>query len=926
MRYREFNLTEDELFELKMSPSNLARMAKDIDARAGLEFEMYVPNVNADDEEEFESEPDYGADESFPTGSGWQRDVMEFFRGGDMSSPRVLIQRALDDLNENFYEHVGEQEHAYVNSDAGHERALEIAADNVSEDDFDSTEEYEAALQEYIADNADDISDQLADEFRGDLDSLFEKWLDDNDIGMMSDFASEYGLEWPYWTQEPDDYSRGGADINDVARDFGDAIGRKVKVGSYHSGAYSQTDNYRVETDSSLDEPEEPGDAGLEFISPALTIPEMLEDIKKVAEWANRVGAYTNSSTGLHMNVSVPGYSMQQLDYVKLAVFLGDNYILEQFGREGNRFCQSALTKIKAEVKQDPARLESMLKSMQGELNSIASKIVHTGNTSKYTSINTQSNRVEFRGPGNDWLGELADGKNLIQNTLLRTVVALDIAMKPEAFRQEYMKKLYKVLTPTEFAGARGERQERVVRDTQDVVSLFAKYAAGELPKAALKSFVKQLRLERGKKLPPGSEPQSTASRDQEFSGTWEIVARNTDEVVRGFGGVGNGIRDAEAWARRWAMATGYDDPYYVRPVMRPRTRPPEVSTYQIVNNNDGEILYPGRSMHWNYARAVADEIARRNSMGRADIRIVDLENNQTYSFEGRLIQPSVRATTGEPVPAGAVGGEQSSDANYEIIDLETMNPVFRLIANTDEEAQRKLRDWVVNGEHFYGRYHVRRIAGRGIPGSTAELARQRAGQQEYMVAYTYTRDGEMRNNQTEIRAANANAAMDTVRFHLEQSGYEVLRIEAEPVAQTLEPPPETVDITMPGSDTGEIHRYRVDYQYRQRADQPYMQDFTFIDATEQRTAEQELRRRLVNNGISDFINVQARMAQTVAGQGTESLPPGNTRWLVLDQNDREVYSFVHRSDQREANLYAANWLRDQGLLGSGEFMVVPAR
>jgi hypothetical protein len=46
----------------------------------------------------------------------------------------------------------------------------------------------------------------------------------------------------------------------------------------------------------------------------------------------------------------------------------------------------------------------------------------------------------------------------------------------------------------------------------------------------------------------------------------------------------------------------------------------------------------------------------------------------------------------------------------------------------------------------------------------------------------------------------------------------------------------------------------------------------------------------------------------------------------VLDQNDREVYSFVHRSNQGEANQYAANWLRQQGLLGSGEFMVVPAR
>lgn len=868
MRYREFNLTEDELFELKMSPSNLARMAKDIDARAGLEFEMYVPNVNADDEE-FESEPDYDADESFPTGRGWRRDVEEFFRGGDMSSPRVLIVRALDELNENFYEYVGEQEYAYVNSDAGQERALEIAADNVSEDDFDTTEEYEAALREYLTDNADEISDQLADEFRGDLDSLFEEWLDDQGIGTMADFATEYGLEWPYWTQQPDDYSSGSIDMDTVARDFSDAIGRRVKTGGYHSGAYSQTDNYRIETDSSLSDADDYGDAGLEFVSPPLTIPEMLEDIDKVAKWANRVGAYTNSSTGLHMNVSVPGYSMQQLDYVKLAVFLGDNYILEQFGREGNTYCRSALNKIKAEVKKDPARLESMLKSMQGELNSIASKIVHTGSTDKYTSINTQSNRVEFRGPGNDWLGELADGKNLIQNTLLRTVVALDIAMKPEAFRQEYMKKLYKVLTPTEFAGARGERQERITRDTQDVVSLFAKYAAGELPKAALKSFVKQLRLERGKKLPPGSEPPETQtpSRDQEFTGTWEVVSRNTDEVVHTISGIGNVVADAVIHARRWQEQTGFDDPVYVRPQMRPRSgggfaRAPHTSIYQLVDNRNGQIMLGGET------RTFADTVEKANILMRDyrltadDIRIVDMYTNTVYDINGRPAgADSIRATAGEPVPAGSVGGEQSSDANYEIIDLETRGPVFRFIANTDEEAQRKYMDWLNAGDRFIGQYYWRRIEGRGIPGSTAELQRQRAGQQEYMVAYTYTRDGEMRNNRTEIRAANANAAMDTVRFHLEQSGYEVLRIEAEPVAQTLEPPPEQVDISMPDRN-----------------------------------------------------------------QSTANPPAGFSRWRILDQNDREVYNFIHRSNQGEANVYAANWLRSQGLLGSGEFMVVPAQ
>ena len=97
MRYREFELTEDELFGLNMSPTNLKKMARDIDARAGMEFELIVPGVEGD-QDEYESEPDYEADERFPTGPGWTRDIISFFRGGDMGNSTGTIQRSIDRL------------------------------------------------------------------------------------------------------------------------------------------------------------------------------------------------------------------------------------------------------------------------------------------------------------------------------------------------------------------------------------------------------------------------------------------------------------------------------------------------------------------------------------------------------------------------------------------------------------------------------------------------------------------------------------------------------------------------------------------------------------------------------------------------------------------------------------------------------------
>jgi hypothetical protein len=91
MRYQEFNLTEDELFELKMSPTNLKRMAAETGAIAGIEFEMYVPGAAEADEDEYGSEPDYEMDESFPTGRGYQSEVIDFFRGGDGGNSTTLF-------------------------------------------------------------------------------------------------------------------------------------------------------------------------------------------------------------------------------------------------------------------------------------------------------------------------------------------------------------------------------------------------------------------------------------------------------------------------------------------------------------------------------------------------------------------------------------------------------------------------------------------------------------------------------------------------------------------------------------------------------------------------------------------------------------------------------------------------------------------
>ena len=302
-----------------------------------------------------------------------------------------------------------------------------------------------------------------------------------HDIGIdeMSDVMRRVNanISWPYYTAPESSYG-GGEAIESIGDDFSEAIGKKVYSSSDYHGARRAPDAYSLETDSSINH--RSGEAGLEFISPPMPVDEMIEDLKKVKEWADDRGAYTNNSTGLHINVSVPNYSRDDLDYVKLAILLGDKYVLDKFGRIGNTYAKSALDIIK-ERANSPADVDRLLKQLKGNMETIASKLIHSGRTNKYTSINTKDSYVEFRSAGGDWLDKNFDK---IEDTLLRFVVALDAACDPKKYKKEYLKGLYKLLKP---------------KDPKSDMSYLARYMAGEITRSEYAKQLEKTRTERFK-------------------------------------------------------------------------------------------------------------------------------------------------------------------------------------------------------------------------------------------------------------------------------------------------------------------------------------------------------------------------------------------------------------------------------------------
>jgi putative chitinase len=518
--FAEFTEEQDNLFEITMSPTSLKKLSAQTGALAGMEFEMIVPSAGGDDDGDLE--PDYDFDQRCRS----IQDARDFFYDGDYNGRRDvenMSDRMQNDFSEWLYERLDRD---FVNE--SEYLISEWVANNVDESEWNPDdlegESRQEALDEFIAnvdaDPSNDYYQKALDEYREENQDSYDEsdWLDAEDLDLMSGVENAYSISWPHWR------STGGGEvsINDVANSFQTAVGRDVKASSsYHSGRVERPStrslHYIVEPDASLD-PDDSDDQGLEFVSPPLPIEELLSDLNKVKAWADKTGCYTNDSTGLHINVSVPGWTggTDQLDYVKLALLLGDEFVLSSFGRTGNTYAKSAMGKIRDAVRKNPDRAQELMDRMKSGMDQLASKVVHSRSTDKYTSINVKDGYIEFRSPGGDWLN---DKFPEIENTLRRFTVALSAAVDPAAYREEYLKKLYKLLD---------------VSGEKDPLSYFAKYAAGELPRAALKSFVRQAQLERGVKRGKETGPMVwKVSNPPQSLASIEVVANSKEEAIK---------------------------------------------------------------------------------------------------------------------------------------------------------------------------------------------------------------------------------------------------------------------------------------------------------------------------------------------------------------------------------------------------------
>jgi hypothetical protein len=532
MRYKQFkvNLAEALLSEVEMSPRAFQDFLNSDLSKGmlmGFELEACIHNVRNYDEGE--SEPDMDYDERVYD----IENIISFFGRGDDPNGDETLKKLQNNIYDDFMSWQDAEFDEYLQTEEAQVTLKEFIRDYLEDKDYNERQmklAFNAAEEgkpsDVYAEAEMSAQEKLRDEWQDEGNSDFDKYSDVMDMRYMSDVYYKYDnfLYWPYTG-----YSDGQDYINVdyVADEFTLKTGLKAEgYQDYHSGSRRSAqaeERWIIEPDSSID-CDGSEDGGLEFISPALPIERAITEMKAAFNFIQDYG-YTNSSTGLHVNISVPGLTNDNLDYVKLALFLGDKHILREFDRLTNRFCESAYNKVAYKVGQlKPEEIKVVMDKMREGLNLAASKLIHSGITNKYTSINTKDGYVEFRGPGGDYLSKDPFG---IGNTALRMALCLRIASDEKLYQKEYASRLTKLLNDV------GEKDD--LTKFKDYISQY-QAASPERRKYVLQTIKaeQQGRAERKNKKPGDRNPQwMVVRRDSTTGGGMAVHAPTAIDAVK---------------------------------------------------------------------------------------------------------------------------------------------------------------------------------------------------------------------------------------------------------------------------------------------------------------------------------------------------------------------------------------------------------
>jgi hypothetical protein len=179
-----------------------------------------------------------------------------------------------------------------------------------------------------------------------------------------------------------------------------------------------------------------------EIVTGVMDVDEGIEAVRSVFKLIrSNEYLFTEQATGLHINIgSWKGDEWKSVDWLKFLVVYRADKALEAFERQFNSYASDRLPSIISDLEANS--LEAFYDNID-TVNQIVKKL----STNKMSAVNLSKlpslGYIEIRAPGGADYHKKTD---VVINQIQRAVRALEIASDPNAYKNQYVKKLHKLL------------------------------------------------------------------------------------------------------------------------------------------------------------------------------------------------------------------------------------------------------------------------------------------------------------------------------------------------------------------------------------------------------------------------------------------------------------------------------------------------
>jgi hypothetical protein len=310
--------------------------------------------------------------------------------------------------------------------------------------------EFEIACDLDEVDDDDDLYEHFYDIYiRGQKDKFKKMYAEYSDTPLISksisymipwDNGEHNMLNWGFY--DVNEYYNLKEIIDDLFYEQLSLFKNKHNLQTYFTNKLEELElpkqnEWQIVTDDSINP------QGREIVTPVLNYNEAkvaLEQIFSMIQDDDNLS--TNSTTGLHLNVGT--FEFDKIDLLKFLVFFDDVFVVKLFNRESNGYAKIISNKI--------SDLDGYLngQNKNDEItkdNSFTNQWVLDNMGKKYQAVNFRKFKdlgyLEIRAPGGIGYEEKLD---VVLKLMERVQRALTVAIDPNAYRSEYLKKISKYI------------------------------------------------------------------------------------------------------------------------------------------------------------------------------------------------------------------------------------------------------------------------------------------------------------------------------------------------------------------------------------------------------------------------------------------------------------------------------------------------